>query len=52
MFAVIRPELGEAVGHGLIFAANFLSAGAMVAFLRQARSTSEAVIIAQSMGQV
>ena len=52
VFAVIRPELGEAVGHGLIFAANFLSAGAMVAFLRQARSTSEAVTIVQSMGQV
>ncbi len=47
VFGVIRPELGAAVGHQLIFAANFLSAVAMVAFLRQAHDTSEAVALAK-----
>ena len=47
VFGVIRPELGAAVGHQLIFAANFLSAVAMVAFLRQAHETSEAVALAK-----
>ncbi len=47
VFGVIRPELGAAVGHGLIFGANLLSAVAMVAFLRQAHETSEALAIAK-----
>jgi hypothetical protein len=47
VFGVLRPDLGAEVGHGMIFAANLLSAVVMVAFLRLAHESSEAVSLAK-----
>ena len=47
IFGVLRPDLGAVMGHGMIFAANLLSAVAMVAFLRLAHESSEAISLAK-----